>query len=468
MFNKKQQRMMADPVTRKNFLATMAAGTAAGFAALADPGLAAAQAVGVRKGDLPDLTIKQVKIYVTDPMDLHRLNGSETGEILSVVTNDGIEGNYTLGNRDRTTGWLEWAKAKLIGKNVVDLLPALTATTGMKSSGGITARPRTTSASPGGLTGREAAANARPAPATAAGAGNFVPVPNRSGGSWPDYRAAAADVCLWDILGKSVNRPVYKLLGGQKDRMMAYASSLHLPTIEDYVPDALKAKALGYRGYKIHPGSGQHKDGPPIPSYVGHMEEIKLLRQALGDEYVLAHDPVQAYNRFEALKVGRLLDELDYLWFEDPIRTTDLDGLIELARTLDIPLHVGEFLASISDFGLYISRGAVDVVRLIADNVGGISGSMRVGLLADAFGLECTPHNWGNVFDLAVHFHLELALPNAYWFEMPHPCEYADRAYHKDKFRIDKDGYVPAPTAPGLGYPIDHDALDKLIKRIDA
>jgi L-alanine-DL-glutamate epimerase-like enolase superfamily enzyme len=51
---------------------------------------------------------------------------------------------------------------------------------------------------------------------------------------------------------------------------------------------------------------------------------------------------------------------------------------------------------------------------------------------------------------------------------MPHPCEYADRAYHKDKFRIDKDGYVPAPTAPGLGYPIDHDALDKLIKRIDA
>jgi hypothetical protein len=145
------------------------------------------------------------------------------------------------------------------------------------------------------------------------------------------------------------------------------------------VPDALKAKEQGYRGYKIHPGSGQHKDGPPIPSYVGHMEEIKELRKALGDEYVLAHDPVQQYNRFEALKVGRLLDELDYLWFEDPIRTTDLEGLVELANALDVPLHVGEFLASISDFAEYIRRGAVDVVRLIADNVGGISGSMRVG-----------------------------------------------------------------------------------------
>ena len=189
--------------------------------------------------------------------------------------------------------------------------------------------------------------------------------------------------------------------------------------------------------------------------------------KALGDEYVLAHDPVQAYNRFEALKVGRLLDELDYLWFEDPIRTTDLEGLVELAKALDVPLHVGEFLASISDFAEYIRLGAVDVVRLIADNVGGISGSMRVGLLADAFGLECTPHNWGNVLDLAVHFHLELALPNAYWFEMPHPAEYADRPYHKDKFRIDKDGYIAAPAAPGLGYPLDRDALDKMIKRID-
>jgi L-alanine-DL-glutamate epimerase-like enolase superfamily enzyme len=197
------------------------------------------------------------------------------------------------------------------------------------------------------------------------------------------------------------------------------------------------------------------------------MEEIKELRKAMGDEYVLAHDPVQQYNRYEAMKVGRLLDELDYAWFEDPIRTTDIEGLVELAKAVDLPLHVGEFITSISDFAEYIRRGALDVARLISDNVGGISGSMRVGLLADAFGLECTPHNWGNGFDLAVHFNLELALPNAYWFEMPHPHEYADRVYHKDKFRIDADGYVHAPTAPGLGYPLDRDALDKVTKRID-
>ncbi len=457
MLNKKQKRMLQDPVTRRNFLTATAAGSAAGFAALADPGVAAAQTVGVKKADLPDLTIKQVKIYVTDTANIHRLNGTETGEIVAVITNSGLEGNYTIGNRDRTTGWLEWAKPTLVGKNVLDLLPTLNATSGMRVSGGFNARARTP----------QRAAGATAAPRPAAAGGNFVAVPNRSGGSWPNYKAAAADVCLWDILGKAVNLPVYKILGGTKDRMMAYASSQHLPSIEDYVPDALKAKEEGYPGYKIHPGSGQHKDGSPIPSYIGHMEEIRQLRKALGDEYVLAHDPVQQYNRFEALKVGRLLDELDYLWFEDPIRTADLEGLVELANALDVPLHVGEFLASISDFAEYIRRGAVDVVRLISDNVGGISGSMRVGLLADAFGLECTPHNWGNVLDLAVHFHLELALPNAYWFEMPHPAEYADRPYHKDKFRVDKEGYVHAPTAPGLGYPFDRDVLDKMTKRVD-
>jgi L-alanine-DL-glutamate epimerase-like enolase superfamily enzyme len=453
--------MRSCSLSRRNFLTVSAAAAAvpgAAAAALANPGLAAAQSVGVKSGDLPDLTIKEVKIYVADLGELRRLNSTETGEIVSVVTHSGIEGNYTLGNRARTENWLGWAKSALVGKSVLDLLPTLTATSGQKASFGPNFGAR------GGMGGsRPGGAAVRP-PQRASG---FSPVPSRSGGAWPDYYAAAADVCLWDILGKAVNRPIYKLLGGVKERLPAYASSLHLATVEEYVPDALKAKEEGYKAYKIHPGGGQRSTGPPIPAYLGHMEEIRDVRKAVGDDFILAHDPVQRYNRFEALKVGRLLDELGYDWFEDPIQTTDMEGLIELNRALSLPLHIGEFLASISDFAEYIHRGALNVVRLIADNVGGISGAMRVGLLADAFNLECTPHNWGNVMDLAVHFHLELALPNAYWFEMPHPAHLADRPYQRHRFRIDKDGYVNAPTEPGLGYPIDHDALDRMLKRID-
>jgi L-alanine-DL-glutamate epimerase-like enolase superfamily enzyme len=90
-----------------------------------------------------------------------------------------------------------------------------------------------------------------------------------------------------------------------------------------------------------------------------------------------------------------------------------------------------------------------------------------VGQLADAFGMPCTPHNWGNGFDLAVHMQLELALPNCYWFEMPYPPTLTDRAYLNHQFRLDKDGYVNAPPGPGLGVTLDHDALDKILLRID-
>ena len=443
--------------SRRQFFGTSTGVTAAMAAAIADPPDAAAQSAGVKKADLPDLTIKEVKVYVADVSSFRRLNSGETGEILSVVTNSGHEGNYTLGNRSRTPNWLEWAKPTLLGKNVIDLLPAITATTGAKETFGFS----------GGRTGTPGGGRVPPGPATAtAGPPAGAAAPPSRGGTWPNYYTAAAEICLWDLLGKAVNRPIYKLLGGSKDRVMAYASSQHLANIEDYIPDVLSAKEQGYKGYKIHPGGGQPKSGLAIPAYIGHIEEIKTIRKAVGDDFVLAHDPVQRYNLFEALKVGRVLDDLDYAWFEDPIPSTDIEGLVELNRALDLPLHVGEFLFSISDFAEYIRRGALDVARLIADNVGGISGSMRVGALADAFNLECTPHNWGNPTDLAVHFHLELAMPNAYWFEMPHPVTAADRPYQA-KFRIDKDGYVLAPTEPGLGYPIDRNELDKIMKRID-
>ncbi len=465
---------MKRDLSRRNFLGTSTGFAAAGFAALANPIAAAAQTVGVKSGDLPNLTIKEVKVYVTDIGKVHKLNSPETGELVSIVTESGIEGNYTLGDRNSTPGWLEWAKPALVGRNIMDLLPTLTSTSGMKGPGGFDGpTPRR----PGGVAGGNGVpgfgrASANPGSHSAFEGPQLqgTGLATRGGGTWPNYYTAAADVCMWDILGKAVNQPIYKILTGgmpTKDRLMAYASSQHLPAIEDYVPDVLKAKQQGFKAYKIHPGNGQHATGPAIPTYIGHMEEIRAVRAAVGDEYVLMHDPVQRYNRFEAMTVGRLLDELDYAWFEDPVHTSDQEGLIELCAALSLPIHVGEFIYSIADFAEYIKRDALDVVRLIADNVGGISGGMRVGLLADAHGLECTPHNWGNVPDMALHFHLELALPNSWWFEMPFPPEYADRPEYSYQFRPDKDGYVSAPTEPGLGYPIDRAALDKVTLRID-
>ena len=435
-------------LSRRGLFGASALGTAsAAAAALADPGQAAAQAVGVKKADLPDLTIKEVKVYVADLGNVRRLNITETGEIVSIVTNSGIEGNMTIGNRVTPPGFLEYAKRRVLGKSALDV----TAITPVPNTRRFSAYGALAPGLGGSMGPRPAAVPSAAAAATGAG-GTYV-------------HDAVIDICLWDILGKAVNRPIYQLLGGTKTRVMAYASSQHLPYIEDYAPDVLKAKAAGIRAYKIHPGGGQSANAPLRAGYVGHMEEIRQVRKAAGDDYPLMFDG--GGNVFSALRVGRLLDELAYFAFEDPIPTPDVEGLILLARELDVPLNMGEFIMDLNTFADYIKRDALDIVRFIADNIGGITGGMRVCQLAQAFGMECQPHNWGNVTDLAVHFQLELAASNSYWFEMPWPMEFSDRVYHKDKFRVGQDGYVNAPTEPGLGYPIDRDALEKILVRID-
>jgi len=429
---------------------------------------------------MPDLTIKEAKIYVLDPTSWRNAGAglSGGGEIASLVTASGIEGNFTLGNRGNPPGWVDFAKANCVGKNLFDVLPTVSTIPLQNRPGGGGGAGAGTASAAGAAGGARPAGAGAGAQGTNRGSGRggafiggfnpgFNSRPHGTGTPGPNVHAAACDFILWDILGKAVNRPIYKILGGTKDKVLAYASSQHLATVEDYGPDVLRAKAAGIKAYKIHPGGGQHKDGGRIPAYLGHIDEIKEVRAAVGDDFTLLYDAVQAYNYYEALRVGRALDEYGYDSFEDPMQTTDLEGLIELRKHLDVPTEVGEFLTDIYDYGDYIRRDAMGIVRLITDNVGGITGSFRVGQLADTFGMPCTPHNWGTFFDMAAAFQVELALPNCYWFEMPWPWEYPDRPYVKHQFRVDADGYVAAPTDPGMGYPLDMAVVDKLLTRID-
>jgi L-alanine-DL-glutamate epimerase-like enolase superfamily enzyme len=417
---------MAQSVSRRKFLGASAVGLAAGASAVTDPAGAAAQAVGIKRGDLPDLTVKEVKVYVLKAGA--PAISSLPPKLAAIVTNSGIEGNYALGYRYwhpnwSNLGWLDYAKRVLPGKSVLNL-PVLTS--------------------------------------------QWAPDLRRQGQL--SY-ASAIDNCLWDILGKAVGLPVYRILGAYKERVLAYGSSQHHKTLDEFVTEVRQCKAQGFKAYKIHPPEGD--EGNP-DNYKLDMEICKAVRQAAGDDFTLMLDPVGVYTRYQAIKVGRLLDELGYVVFEDPIPTTDIDGLVELCAALDVPVHIGEFLFSIYDYGEYIRRRALDALRFIVDNVGGITGGMKVGHLAECFGMPCAPHNWGTVFDQAVHFHCELAMPNAVWFEKTLTYQdtgdlqaASDLPYVKTSFRVAKDGYVYAPTQPGLGCEVDRDALDKMILRVE-
>jgi L-alanine-DL-glutamate epimerase-like enolase superfamily enzyme len=429
--------MPASAVSRRSFLNASALAFAASATALAHPAEAAAQMVGVKRADLPDLTIKEVKVYVINraparPAPAAAPAGGPprqfTEQVAVIVTNSGIEGNYTLDARSfhpnwSNHGWLEYAKRTLPGKSVLDL-------------------PKLTS-------------------------------------QWnPDLRrqgqlsyASAIDNCCWDILGKAVNLPVYRNHGAYRDKVMAYGSSQHHKNAEDFVTEVKRCKDAGFKAYKIHPPGGT---APIADSYRLDMEICTAVRQAAGDDFTLMLDPVGVYDRYQALEVGRHLDKLGYLAFEDPLPTTDIDGLVELRSKVDVPLHVGEFLFSIYNYPEYLRRGAMDAVRFVVDNVGGITEGMKIGHLAECFGMPCVPHNWGNAFDQSVHFQCELAMPNAPWYEKTLPQAgvadlqgASDLPYLKDTFRVQPDGYVHASTKPGLGCEIDRDVLDKMLARVD-
>jgi L-alanine-DL-glutamate epimerase-like enolase superfamily enzyme len=93
---------------------------------------------------------------------------------------------------------------------------------------------------------------------------------------------------------------------------------------------------------------------------------------------------------------------------------------------------------------------------------------MKVARMAECFNMMCQPHNWGTTLDHAVHFHCELAMPNNVWFEMTQPMGITDRPYFKDKLRLDKEGYVPAPVKPGLGYELDRGVFENMMLRVES
>jgi L-alanine-DL-glutamate epimerase-like enolase superfamily enzyme len=399
-------------IARRHFLRASALASGAGLFPASIQAQAAA-ASGAKPADLPNFTIKEVKVYVT-----------ASGRLASIVTEGGVEGVCTLqtsvfhANWDNS-GWLDYAKRALAGKSALDHLQFTS---------------------------------------------QYLPV-RRHYGQPP--QAAAIDICLWDLLGKALGQPVYQILGAYKDRVLAYASSQHLQTKtpDPYVEAALKAKAEGFQAFKINP--------PPVNAdgdghYRLDMEICKAVRKAVGDDFMLMHHAVGNYARSEAMEAGRLLDELHFRGYEDPLPSTDVDGLAELCQELRVPVIVGEFMFSLYDYPEYIRRGAADTLRFVVDNVGGITPGVKIGILAECHGMECMPHGVGSVMHQAAHLNCELAMPNSAFVEVPYPQGARDaQPYMKDIIRIASDGYVHAPSKPGLGYEIDRAALDKTIVRIE-
>lgn len=265
----------------------------------------------------------------------------------------------------------------------------------------------------------------------------------------PIYAFGPFDIACWDIAGKRAGLAIHELIGTAADRRAVYVSSMFLETPEQYAAQALEVKARGIRGYKVH---------PPSPAALD-IEVYTAVREAVGPDFPLMADPVATHSYEEAVRVGRVLESLDYGWFEEPFYDYDIQSYIKLRQKVDIPIAGTETIAGGAELtAQFISSGAVDIVRTDPSWRGGITSALKVARLAEAFGMTCELHTaLYHPLELA-NLHTALAMSNTGWFELLYPIE--DFAFGLAEPLDIRDGYAYAPTTPGLGAVYDWDAIE--------
>jgi L-alanine-DL-glutamate epimerase-like enolase superfamily enzyme len=241
------------------------------------------------------------------------------------------------------------------------------------------------------------------------------------------FAIAAADIAIWDILGKSAGLPVYKMLGAYRDRMPVYAMCGWYYDNDDdlsrYRRSLTEAMEQGYHAVKIKVGRGGVDDD---------VRRIRLAFDTVGKGKRVMVDANQVFNRNEALRRGRVYQEMGCFWYEEPLPPHDMEGFALLAKELDMRIATGENLATKYAFVDLIERRAADVVQPDNRRAGGVTEWMEIAAIADGHGLEVASHGGGST-----NLNMLLAMPNAIYMETSGARKLVD-------------GEVAAPEAPGM------------------
>lgn len=281
----------------------------------------------------------------------------------------------------------------------------------------------------------------------------------------------AIDLALWDIAGKALNLPVYKILGAYRDKVRCYGSIMvgddikgGLDTPEAYAEYSVKLVKQGYKALKLHTWM------PPIipePSVDMDLAACKAVREAVGPDIPLMLDPYHYYSREEALRLARGLEKLDFLWLEEPMDEHSEESFKYLTDHTSLQICGPETLEGkgLSRAG-WIKHGSVSIGRAGALTCGGITSLMKIVHLYESNGMSVEMHgnHIGNLHVLGAmgidgkYFERGLLHPMLD-YETPKP--WLNSIYDK----MDEDGYVLIPQTPGLGYDFNFDYIkDNIVK----
>jgi len=270
---------------------------------------------------------------------------------------------------------------------------------------------------------------------------------------------AALDIALWDLKGKLLGQPIYKLLGGAWRTSLPFYASIGGNGVRS-VDEVLRVVEQRLRdnpaAVKIRFDNDRTRLDGDIP---GDIAKARAVRKLVGDGFPLAFDANNGYSTGGAIRVGRALEELGYWWFEEPVQHYHVKAMGEVARRLDITVSAGEQTYTLSGVADLIAAG----VRMVQPDIvkmGGITGLQRCAALVHAHGVELVPHQTQPTIGHIASLHIA-----ASQLHMTKPCELNDPSPRThavfDNPPKPVDGLFHLPAEPGLGLTVNEAELAK-------
>ncbi len=262
------------------------------------------------------------------------------------------------------------------------------------------------------------------------------------------------DLALWDIMGKSVGMPVYKLLGGGfRHKVRAYASALFGTNLHD--------TAERVRGY-VDRGFTAVKMGwePMGQDWDYDVDLVRTMREAAGPKVDILIDAGHCYDSKTAIQMASRFREHNIYWLEEPLHPDNLEGYRRLCDHTDVRIAAGEEDSTRASFIELMDRGGIDVVQVDVTRVGGLTEAKKIAYLAADRGLPCINHSFTTDINVAASLHLLASISNAVLLEYCVEDSPLRNELCKDPIQV-IDGYASVPQEPGLGVVLDEDVIAK-------
>ena len=269
---------------------------------------------------------------------------------------------------------------------------------------------------------------------------------------------------LWDIVGKTLNTPVYNLLGGAcREKIRVYANGWfsNASTPEEAAEKAVETLKGGFTALKFDPFPG------PWRSYISKQDEkaavevVKAVREAVGPDIDLLIEVHRRLSPMNAVRVARMLEEFEPFWYEEPVPADNIKALAEVRSNINIPVVTGETLYTKSAYCEVFEKRATDIINPDVCNCGGILELKEIAAMAQPYYVAVAPHNFNSTtIGLAATINVSACIPNFLITEYFVNFKPRGDQISVNPFKVE-NGYIKIPDKPGLGLELDEEVMAK-------